>query len=87
MRETVKGIKDDLRKLKQRIIVWLIKKLIGKRILKSPIDVLWDMIDEENASGSAVSESGEPIPFCVKIEAWEEAADRIGRECFGATER
>lgn len=83
MSETKKGIRADLVSLKQRIIIWLIKKLIGKRSLKSPVAVLWDMIDEENAKGSAASECGEPVPDCVKIEAWEEAAARISRDCFG----
>jgi len=86
MSETAKGIRVDLRALKQRLIIWLIKKLIGKKSLKSPIDVLWDMIDEENSKGSATSEGGEPIPDCSKIEAWEEAVDRISRECFGMEE-
>lgn len=83
MSETTKGIKADLRMLKQRLIIWLIKKLLGRKSLKSPIAVLWDMIDEENSKGSATSEGGEPVPFCPKIEAWEEAVDRISRECFG----
>jgi len=56
----------------------LIKKLIGRKSLKSPIDVLWDMIDEENRNRFD--------PDCTKIEAWEEAADRISRERFGAKE-
>ncbi len=78
MSETAKGIRTDLRALKQRLIIWLIKKLIGRKSLKSPIDVLWDMIDEENSNNSD--------PDCTKIEAWEEAADRISRECFGVEE-
>ena len=73
MSETAKGIMEDLRTLKQRLIIWLIKRMIGRRSLKSPIDVLWDMIDKENSS---------PDPDCTKIEAWSEAADRIGIECF-----
>lgn len=69
--------------IKQRLILWMIKKLLGRKTLKSPVDVLWNMIDEENHKGSATSEGGEPAPDCIKIEAWEEAADRISRECFG----
>ena len=80
MSETSKGIRDDLRALKQRLIIWLIKKLLGRKSLKSPVDILWDMIDEENSNGSLVIEGGEPVPDCSKIEAWEEAAARIGRE-------
>jgi len=83
MGETVKGIRADLKALKQRLIIWLIKKLLGKKSLKSPVDILWDMIDEENSKGSDTGEDGEPVPDCWKIEAWEEAAARIGRECFG----
>ena len=82
MSETSKGIRDDLRALKQRPIIWLIKKLLGRKSLKSPVDILWDMIDEENSNGSLVIEGGEPVPDCSKIEAWEEAAARIGREFF-----
>ncbi len=78
MSEAAKGIRADLRALKQRLIIWLIKKLIGRKSLKSPIDVLWDMIDEENSNNSD--------PDCTKIEAWEEAVDRISRECFGVEE-
>ena len=51
MSETSKGIRDDLRALKQRLIIWLIKKLLGRKSLKSPVDILWDMIDEENSNG------------------------------------
>lgn len=83
MRETAKGIMADLRSFKRRLIIWLIKKLIGRKTLKSPTDILWEMIDEENSKGSAVSEGGEPVPDCSKIEAWEEAVSRIGRDCFG----
>lgn len=83
MSETSKGIRADLRAFKQRLIMWLIKKLLGRKSLKSPADILWDMIDEENSKGSLVIEGGEPVPDCSKIEAWEEAAARIGRECFG----
>lgn len=83
MSETSKGIMADLRALRQHLIIWLIKKLIGRKSLKSPIDIIWDMIDEENSLKSATSEDGEPVPDCIKIEAWEEAADRISRECFG----
>ena len=82
MSETSKGIRDDLRALKQRLIIWLIKKLLGRKSLKSPVDILWDMIDEENSNGSLVIEGGEPVPDCSKIEAWGEAATRIGREFF-----
>ena len=69
--------------LKQSLVPWLIKKLLGRKSLKSPVDVLWNMIDEENSKGTATSADGEPVPDCIKIEAWEEAADRISRECFG----
>ena len=69
--------------LKRHLIRWLIKKLLGRNSIKSPVNVLWDMIDEENNRGTATSEWGEPVPNCIKIEAWEEAADRISRECFG----
>lgn len=82
MSETEKGIREDLKALKQRLIIWLLKKLIGRNSLKSPIDVLWVMIDEEN-SKEVDSADG---PDCSKIEAWEEAADRISRECFGVEE-
>lgn len=82
MSETSKGIRADLRALKQRLIMWLIKKLLGRKSLKSPVDILWDMIDEENRNGSLVIEGGEPVPDCSKIAAWEEAAARIGREFF-----
>lgn len=82
MSETAKGIRADLRTLKQRLIRWLIQKLLGRKHLKSPVSVLWDMIDEENSKGTAISEGGDPEPNCIKIEAWEEAADRIRRECF-----
>lgn len=77
MNETAKGIRADLRALKQCLIIWLIKKLIGRKFLKSPIDVLWDMIDEENNSSN---------PDCTKIEAWEEAVGQISKECFGVEE-
>lgn len=69
--------------IKQRLILWLIKQLLGRKTLKSPVDVLWNMVDEENNKGSATREGGEAVSDCIKIEAWEEAADRISRECFG----
>lgn len=69
--------------LRERLIIWLLKKLLGVKTLKSPVRVLWDMIDEENSKGSARTEGGEPVPDCTKIEAWLEAVDRINRECFG----
>lgn len=84
MKETTKGILADMRSIKQRLIMWLIKKLLGRNSLKSPVDILWEMIDEENSKGSLVMEGGESVPDCSKIEAWEEAAARIGRECFGS---
>lgn len=87
MSETSKGIRADLRTLKQRLIMWLIKKLLGRKFLKSPVNILWDMIDEENNNGSLTTEAGDPVPDCSKIEAWEEAAARIGRECFGLEEQ
>lgn len=82
MNATTRGIREDLKALKQRFIIWLLKKLIGRKSLKSPIDVLWDMIDEENGKEVSFADG----PDCSKIEAWKEAADRIGRECFGAEE-
>lgn len=82
MSKTAKGIREDLKTLKQRFIIWLLKKLIGRKSLKSPIDVLWDMIDEENGKEVGFADG----PDCSKIEAWKEAADRISRECFGAEE-
>lgn len=88
MTETFNGIKSDLKKLKHRLILWLFKKLVGKQTLKSPTAVLWDMIDEENNHGSMQVTSewgpGEFVPNCIKIEALEEAIDRINKECFGA---
>lgn len=80
MSETAKGVMEDLNALKQRFISWLLKKLIGRNSLKSPIDVLWDMIDEENSKQVDFTDG----PDCSKIDAWKEAADRISRECFGA---
>ena len=80
MKETTKGILADLKSLKQRLIMWLIKKLLGRKTLKSPVDILWDMIDEENSKEVTFSDG----PDCTKIEAWQEAAARIGRECFGS---
>lgn len=82
MSETANGIQADLKALKQRLIIWLLKKLIGRKSLKSPIDVLWDMIDEENSKEVSFAVG----PDCSKIEAWKEAADRISRECFGVEE-
>ena len=79
MSETARGVMADLKALKQRFIIWLLKKLIGRKSLKSPIDVLWDMIDEENSKDVTFADG----PDCIKIEAWQEAATRINRECFG----
>lgn len=79
MSKTVQGIRADLRGVKQRLIIWLLKILLGNRHLKSPVDVLWDMIDEENSKDVTFDDG----PDCIKIEAWQEAATRINRECFG----
>lgn len=78
MTETRKGLLADLHRIRYRIIQWLIKLLVGNRQLKSPIDVVWSMIDEENQK-SVTYEDG---PDCTKIEAWEEAIERIRKECF-----
>ena len=82
MKETSKGIGAALKAFKQRLIIWLIKKLLGTKTLKSPTDIIWEMIDEENSKGSAVSEGGDLVPDCSKIEALEEAAARIGKYFF-----
>ena len=79
MSKTAKGIRENLKTLKQRFIIWLLKMLIGSMYLKSPVAVLWDMIDEENSKDADFTDG----PDCIKIEAWQEAVDRISRECFG----
>lgn len=66
-----------MRKLK-KIRLWLIKRFLGVKELRSPIDVLYQMIDEENKK-PCTSEEG---PDCSKIEAWEQAIVRISKECF-----
>lgn len=79
MSETARGIKTDLKNMKRRIVLcifrWFLKWISKtyKKPLRSPIDVLWEMIDAENKNES---------PDCVKIEAWNEAIDRISDECL-----
>jgi len=62
-----KGQKQIMKNLR----LWLVKKLLGKdlsRLLRYK-EVLWKLIDEENAKEE---------PFCPYVEAWLIALDRIG---------
>lgn len=80
MKNTKQGFMNDLKHFKYLIIKWLIKILLGNKSWKSPIDVLWNMIDEENRKVEIGTDDF--APNCIKIEAWEEAIDRISKECL-----
>ena len=74
--------KPRMGKLRRNILVWLIKKLRGVEKTRSPVDVLWEMIDEERDRAISGNEAD-----CIKVGAWEMAIDRIGRESIWAYER
>lgn len=73
-----------MKKIKRKIKLWILRRIFGVKRIKSPIEILWDMIDEENRNGSATYENGEPAPDCCKIEAWEQAIERLKKEYYGA---
>ena len=54
----------------KKLRLWLVKKLLGKDLsrLLCYKEVLWHLIDEENAKEE---------PFCPYVEAWLIAIDKI----------